>query len=372
MRPVRAIAAAVVGVALGVAALAAAVVAATAGGSPPRERPPAETRADSEREPGYVLVDWRDRSRGLAVRRPASWTLSPGSATFGQPALCFELSSEPRRWEPRFLESHVEPGGVEIRIAEAFGGPPEPDTPAEPFTLERLAPPGAVEWTKGGVYAFRKHGRSLYVGVLFGDQATPETRFAAEATVQSLLVSRSGRCAEEPVRWRRSRARGLPHAGRLVGGVQLPAEGRHFFTWDPVLRRAPNRPDRRWGAAGVVRITLRVVASFATAFPDAPRVGIGDLSRPGGGDFGPKHASHQNGLDVDVYYPRKDGLERGPRTASQVDRRLAQALVDRFVAAGATRVFVGPNVRLTGPRRVVQVLPNHDNHLHARFPAWRA
>jgi hypothetical protein len=368
MRPVRA--AAFVGVALGVAALAAAVVAATGGGSPLPERPPTEMR--TEPEPGHVFVDWRDRARGVAARVPASWTVSPGTAAFGEPALCFQVSSDPRASEPTFSESHVEPDGVEIRVAEILGGARGPDTPPEPFTLEQLTPPGGARWTKGGLYTFRKHGRSIHVGVLFGDRASPGTRVAAEAAVQSLLVSRSGRCAEEPVRWRRSRARGLPHAGRLVGGVQLPAEGRHFFTWDPILRRAPNRPDRRWGAAGVVRKTLRVVASFAAAFPDAPRVGIGDLSRPRGGDFGPKHASHQNGLDVDVYYPRKDGFERGPRTAAQVDRRLAQALVDRFVAAGATRVFVGPNVRLTGPRRVVQVLPNHDNHLHARFPAWRA
>jgi hypothetical protein len=28
---------------------------------------------------------------------------------------------------------------------------------------------------------------------------------------------------------------------------------------------------------------------------------------------------------------------------------------------------VGPNTGLTGPSGVVQVLWNHDNHLHARF-----
>jgi hypothetical protein len=71
---------------------------------------------------------------------------------------------------------------------------------------------------------------------------------------------------------------------------------------------------------------------------------------------------------VDVYYPRKDGLERPPRTVAQVDRRLAQDLVNRFVASGATKVFVGPNLRLRGPRGIVIPLWNHDNHLHARFP----
>jgi len=34
-----------------------------------------------------------------------------------------------------------------------------------------------------------------------------------------------------------SRPLGLPWAGALVDGVRLPAQGKHFFTWDPVLRR---------------------------------------------------------------------------------------------------------------------------------------
>jgi murein endopeptidase len=118
-----------------------------------------------------------------------------------------------------------------------------------------------------------------------------------------------------------------------------------------------------------VRIVLRVVREYAAAHPNAPRVGIGDLSRPGGGPFGPKHASHQNGLDVDVYYPRLDRRERPPRRVAQIDRRLAQDLVNRFVRAGAEVVYVGPATGFTGPRGVVQVLWNHDNHLHARFGA---
>jgi murein endopeptidase len=112
-----------------------------------------------------------------------------------------------------------------------------------------------------------------------------------------------------------------------------------------------------------------VIDRYADRHPFAPRLGIGDLSRPRGGYFGPRHVSHQNGLDVDVYYPRLDRRERAPRTAAQIDRRLSQALVDLFVRAGATRVFVGPNTGLTGPPNVVQVLWNHDNHLHVRMPA---
>ncbi|HEY7003540.1 MAG TPA: penicillin-insensitive murein endopeptidase [Gaiellaceae bacterium] len=172
---------------------------------------------------------------------------------------------------------------------------------------------------------------------------------------------------EPQVHWRDSQAVGAPWAGRLVRGVRLPAAGKHFFTWDPLLRRRPDRPGRRWGTDDLVRVVLRVVAGYAAAHPSAPRLGVGDLSRRFGGPFGPRHASHQNGLDVDVYYPRRDGRERPPRVAAQIDHQLAQDLVDRFVAAGASIVFVGPNTHLTGSPGIVQILWNHDNHLHARF-----
>jgi Penicillin-insensitive murein endopeptidase/WD40-like Beta Propeller Repeat len=177
---------------------------------------------------------------------------------------------------------------------------------------------------------------------------------------------------EPAVAWRRSTSVGLPWAGRLERGVRLPAEGKTFFTWDPVLRRAPNRNWRRVGTDRLVRMVLRILDEFAAAHPEAPRIGVGDLSRSQGGDFGPRyglpgHVSHQNGLDVDLYYPRRDRRERPPARPSQMDRELAQDLVDRFVAAGALKVFVGPNVGLTGPPKIVQALPHHDNHLHVRI-----
>ena len=172
-----------------------------------------------------------------------------------------------------------------------------------------------------------------------------------------------------PIRWQDSVALGSPSAGRLVRGVRFPAEGRLHFTWDPLLHRQPDRAWRRYGTDTLVRVVLRVLGDYARANPAAPRLGIGDLSRPRGGYFGPRHVSHQNGLDVDVYYPRGDRKERPPRVAAQIDRRLAQDLVDRFVRAGASRIFVGPGTGLRGPADVVQVLANHDNHLHVRIGA---
>lgn len=187
---------------------------------------------------------------------------------------------------------------------------------------------------------------------------------------RSPLHERTATPAQQ-IEWRRSRSLGLPHAGRLAGGVQLPAEGRTFFTWDPILKQRPSRGWRRWGSDRLIRTLLSVSRSFARENPGAPRVAIGDLSRPEGGDFGPQygslgHSSHQNGLDADIYYPLRSGRERAPRSVSEVDLRLAQDLVDRFVRAGAVKVFVGPSTPLTGPPEIVQRLVHHDNHLHVR------
>lgn len=174
------------------------------------------------------------------------------------------------------------------------------------------------------------------------------------------------------VRWRASRAEGLPEAGTLVRGVRLPAIGRHFRTWDPIVKRRPSRGWRRNATRQAIRMILRVARRFAAAEPDAQPMLVGDLSRPRGGDFGPEfgfigHATHQNGLDIDVYYPRRDRRLRPPLTVAQVDRALAQRLVTLFVEAGAQTVLVGPNVDLTGPAGVVSPFPNHDNHLHVRL-----
>ncbi|HEU4980385.1 MAG TPA: penicillin-insensitive murein endopeptidase [Solirubrobacterales bacterium] len=174
------------------------------------------------------------------------------------------------------------------------------------------------------------------------------------------------------IQWRGSVSAGRPWRGALFRGVQLPAEGADFFTWDFPLRLSPNRPWRRWSADRTLFAILAVLAEYRAAHPEAARVGIADLSRPHGGPFGRRfgglgHASHQNGLDADVLYPRLDLGETAPSKPAQINRALAQDLVNRFVAAGARYVFVGPRTGLSGPKKVVQRLAHHDDHLHVRL-----
>jgi murein endopeptidase len=177
---------------------------------------------------------------------------------------------------------------------------------------------------------------------------------------------------DPPIAWRDSRAIGQPYAGRLVNGVQLPAEGRDFWTYDWGTRSSPNRPWRRWGTDRLVRLLLDVLADYRAEHPDAPRVGVADLSRSHGGNFGKQfgglgHVSHQNGLDVDILYPRIDRVERRAYAPALVDDELSQELVDRFVDAGAVQVFTGPRLSLHGPSGVVVELAHHDDHMHVRI-----
>ena len=160
--------------------------------------------------------------------------------------------------------------------------------------------------------------------------------------------------------------------------MQLPAESFDFVTWDPVLKQTPNRGWRRWGTHEARRHDARSCCASTATPTRRPRACWSATSRAATaassarryGGLG--HATHQNGLDVDVYYPRKDGLERAARRPSQVDRALAQDLVDRFVDAGAIRIYVGPQPRAcSGRRRVVSPLVYHDDHLHVRLSPRR-
>ena len=155
-------------------------------------------------------------------------------------------------------------------------------------------------------------------------------------------------------------------------GVQLLAETDALVTWDFVLGRSPNRGWRRWGTSKLVSEVEQLSIDYGVRFPIGPRLVVGDLSRHHGGPFGEEyggvgHASHQNGLDVDIYYPRLDGLEIPAERPSLIDRRRAQWLVDR-ASRGARFVFIGPNTGLKPPGRQVQYLPSyHDDHMHLRI-----
>ena len=81
--------------------------------------------------------------------------------------------------------------------------------------------------------------------------------------------------------------------GCLAGGAALPTTGP---TWQ-VMRLSRNR---NWGHPALIRFLERYAPKAAQA-AHWPGILIGDLSQPRGGPALSGHASHQIGLDVDVW-----------------------------------------------------------------------
>ena len=214
----------------------------------------------------------------------------------------------------------------------------------------------------------------LHPGALVSKRPRGDTVVRAALTTSSIAAARLPPAMAVPQVG--SLAMGTPNRGRLVNGLQLPGTGPDWVTYDPVLQRVPNRPDRRWASDRLLAFLLYVLRDYRLANPGAPPVLIGDLSLPYGGPFGSDfgglgHASHQNGLDVDVVYPRADRRLLPPAKVADVDAILAQDLVSRFVGAGAQFAFVGTRVGLGGPPSVVQAIAHHNDHVHVRIANWR-
>jgi hypothetical protein len=232
-----------------------------------------------------------------------------------------------------------------------------------------MFPPAALRGSVPGAQIVAEDPPSLVFRVTTRPGEAPRSVRAASRPKQSRGGAARSDVAPK-IEWRNATSVGLPWSGSLIDGTQLPVEGPNWVTWNPVTDEAPNAPNRLYGNERTIRTILSVIDEYRAANPRAPRVLVGDISWRGGGPM-EAHVSHQNGLDVDIYYPRLDGSLREPRLPDAIDRRLAQDLLDRFLAAGAHMVFVGYATGLHGPARVVIPYPNHENHMHVRFPSRR-
>lgn len=96
-------------------------------------------------------------------------------------------------------------------------------------------------------------------------------------------------------------------------------------------------------------------------------LGVGDISKSGGGSFQPDHNEHQNGLDLDVRYIRDDRSEEGVLASNTAyDPADSQDLVDLFFQYGAVSILVNLNSGITGSG--VTQRSDHNDHFHVRFP----
>jgi penicillin-insensitive murein endopeptidase len=174
--------------------------------------------------------------------------------------------------------------------------------------------------------------------------------------------------------------------GCLEGAVELPADGPG---WE-VMR--PSR-DRAWGHPALIAFIERV-APHLPAETGWSGLLIGDMSQPRGGPMLTGHASHQIGLDADIWLtpmPERrlspverdnmsahqivatDGTEVDSQVWSPADRRLLETLARQPQVA---RIFVNPVIKRELCREagadnawLAKIRPwwGHRTHFHLRL-----
>ncbi|RVV98145.1 penicillin-insensitive murein endopeptidase [Mesobaculum littorinae] len=172
--------------------------------------------------------------------------------------------------------------------------------------------------------------------------------------------------------------------GCMAGGVQLAETGP---TWQ-AMRLSRNR---NWALPETVDF-VQDLSRKAAAIPGYNGIYVGDMSQPRGGPMSSGHASHQVGLDADIWLmPATLGLSRTDREnlSAQSYRRAAGAYTnDRWgpsqmalVKAAAqdprvARIFIFPGAKVAmcnaerGDRswlRKVRPWGGHHYHFHIRL-----
>ncbi len=172
-------------------------------------------------------------------------------------------------------------------------------------------------------------------------------------------------------------------AGCVIGAARLPPDGAGYQAIG--LER-----DRHYGHPELVRF----VESLAQQAEDAGTglLPVGDMSQPRGGPMIEAHASHQVGLDVDIYFrldlprlPREEREELAlpsmvDRDQPQLDERFGEAQVELLRLAASNpdvaRIFVNALIKQAMCEQQWQdrsflrrLRPwfGHEDHMHVRL-----
>ncbi|MFT0891695.1 penicillin-insensitive murein endopeptidase [Pseudochelatococcus sp. G4_1912] len=86
---------------------------------------------------------------------------------------------------------------------------------------------------------------------------------------------------------------GFYSKGCVAGAVELPADGDHWQVMRPSRNRAFGHPD--------LIAFIQKIATTAPAAADWPGLLVGDMGQPRGGPMLTGHASHQIGIDADIW-----------------------------------------------------------------------
>jgi peptidoglycan hydrolase-like protein with peptidoglycan-binding domain len=124
-----------------------------------------------------------------------------------------------------------------------------------------------------------------------------------------------------------------------------------------------------WGTGAAIGQLEAAARSFGTT--GQGRVPLGDVSFQHGGDI-PGHATHEVGLDVDIWPIRTDNAQctagRITWQSGTYDRAATRTLVQavRATAPGHVKVIYFNDPQLIN-EGLTTYLANHDNHLHIRY-----
>lgn len=102
---------------------------------------------------------------------------------------------------------------------------------------------------------------------------------------------------------------GSTNEGTLTDAVALPEAGEGFV-------HMYREHERYWGTPQLIKLIEATALDMESKYPGRDRLQIEDLSVKNGGDV-TRHASHENGLDVDIGYYKADGVEHDPTLKNQ-------------------------------------------------------
>jgi penicillin-insensitive murein DD-endopeptidase len=140
---------------------------------------------------------------------------------------------------------------------------------------------------------------------------------------------------------------------------QAPMDSGYYVYGE--LYKKPAKGAYQYAHPIMMTAVLRVALEWQAI--DKRRIGIGDISLPGGGRT-PDHNSHMSGLEVDVRPLRKDGLELPVFWwDAEYDKQGTARLIEMFrtFAPVAFVLFNGPDIPF------VRKATNHDHHFHVKL-----
>ncbi|MEM9029649.1 MAG: penicillin-insensitive murein endopeptidase [Pseudomonadota bacterium] len=125
--------------------------------------------------------------------------------------------------------------------------------------------------------------------------------------------------------------------GCLAGGVEIPTDGR---TWQAMrLSR-----QRRWGHPDMIELVKRL-SRDAAKYDGWPGLLVGDISMARGGPMWPSHASHQIGLDADIWLT--------PMPDRRLTRRERETLSATYMLT-KNQLSINPNVWTRAHERLLK------------------